>query len=432
MSLPSCPVPPPILIAEDNIQRKHQSKNCTEVVFEGEGGGCIQGSADLPRNGTDSFHDLSSEWIKSILCDINGDYFKSIDAEDHPNHSLLLDDANAYQAFRDEIRFKPTADHHTNQLPQIYPEGGIVLKGGYGSDPNLILSCNPSLFNLGCFSLLLRVFVTKESRSIATMGQSYRWFGLTPTHVTLNNQDQKFEIYGVKLNQWNEIFVSFNNPQPEYENEELKNSNTAKEILLIVNGREMSIPLSCDMSIATANERVRAFDKELSFVNYSNGASLIGLVSSVVLLNKSCQHLEELKSVGKKLLEKHKKPSKTFSEALDSVSKVKVVHPDHVESVAQFDAAITENRLVVVDFFATWCCPCKGIAPFFASLAGKYQNAKFLKVDVDQVPDLSSRFEVNCMPTFLFLRDGESAVTRLEGANEKELENKVIELVSKI
>nr|CAG4712259.1 unnamed protein product [Naegleria fowleri] len=429
MSLPfSCPLPPP-LVAEDNIQNK-KIMPASGNFYAGEGGASIQGSGS--GDGDSAGRILSEEWIKAIVCDINGDYFKSIDSEDHPNHALLMEDASLYHAFGDEIRFKPSADHHTHQLPQIDQESGIVLKGSYGSDPNLILQCNPNMLNLGCFSLLIRVFVTKESRSIVTFGGSYRWFGLTPTHVTLNNQDQKFEIYGVKLNQWNEIFVSFNNPQPEYDEEEVKNPNMVKEILLVINGREMSIPVSCDMDIAKEDDSTRSFDKELSFVNYSNGASLIGVVSSVVLLNKSCQNFEELEMLGRVLLEKHKKPTKSYMESLKTISQMTIVHPEEIESVTQFDTTLSENRLVVVNFFATWCCPCKTIAPFLTNLAGKYPKAKFLKVDVDKFPELSSRFEVNCMPTFLFLLDGESVVSRLEGASEKELENRVSELVSKI
>ena len=82
------------------------------------------------------------------------------------------------------------------------------------------------------------------------------------------------------------------------------------------------------------------------------------------------------------------------------------------------------NKLVVVDFTATWCPPCRFIAPFFTELSEKYPNVLFLKVDVDDLNDIASEYGVQAMPTFKFLKDG-VVVDEVVGANKAELEKKV-------
>lgn len=76
---------------------------------------------------------------------------------------------------------------------------------------------------------------------------------------------------------------------------------------------------------------------------------------------------------------------------------------------------------VVIDFFATWCGPCKKIAPAFEKLAEVYQQIAFLKVDVDESAELVDKFEVQAMPTFIFMKDG-VVVKRIEGADLRAME----------
>ena len=84
----------------------------------------------------------------------------------------------------------------------------------------------------------------------------------------------------------------------------------------------------------------------------------------------------------------------------------------------------TSGKVVVVDFTATWCGPCKFIAPFFAELSEKYPNLIFLKVDVDDHNDISQEYEIRAMPTFLFIQDSKNT-EKIVGANKVELEKKV-------
>ena len=62
------------------------------------------------------------------------------------------------------------------------------------------------------------------------------------------------------------------------------------------------------------------------------------------------------------------------------------------------------SRPAIIDFYATWCGPCKMMAPMVESLAGKYAGKiDFYKVDIDQEPELASIFGIRSIPTFLFI-----------------------------
>ena len=62
------------------------------------------------------------------------------------------------------------------------------------------------------------------------------------------------------------------------------------------------------------------------------------------------------------------------------------------------------DKPCIIDFYATWCGPCKMMAPMVESLAGKYAGkVDFYKVDIDQEPELASVFGIRSIPTFLFI-----------------------------
>lgn len=89
-------------------------------------------------------------------------------------------------------------------------------------------------------------------------------------------------------------------------------------------------------------------------------------------------------------------------------------------SPGQFDAELANAPgPVVVDFFATWCGPCKRLSPMLDAVAGAWTNqVKFLKVDVDQSGPVAERFGVQGVPTLVFFRNGKE-VDRLVGLPAK-------------
>ena len=74
---------------------------------------------------------------------------------------------------------------------------------------------------------------------------------------------------------------------------------------------------------------------------------------------------------------------------------------------SEFDAAVAAG-VCVVDFWATWCGPCRMMAPLFESVAAAMDGGpvKFFRVDVDQAPAAAGRFGVQSIPTLLVLKDG--------------------------
>ncbi len=84
---------------------------------------------------------------------------------------------------------------------------------------------------------------------------------------------------------------------------------------------------------------------------------------------------------------------------------------------AQFAAEVEKATLpVVVDFYATWCGPCKMLAPRLDKVAGEFGGKiKFVKVNVDEAQELAGRFRVEGIPTLLFVKNGkvEERVTGL-------------------
>ena len=78
----------------------------------------------------------------------------------------------------------------------------------------------------------------------------------------------------------------------------------------------------------------------------------------------------------------------------------------HLNSV-DFDEVVKANPVVLVDFWAEWCGPCKMLSPAIEELSARYEGrALVAKVNVDESPDLARRFGVMSIPTVVILKDG--------------------------
>lgn len=82
------------------------------------------------------------------------------------------------------------------------------------------------------------------------------------------------------------------------------------------------------------------------------------------------------------------------------------------------------KKLVVVDFFATWCGPCRNIAPVIEGFSQVYPNAVFLKVDVDKCQDTAAAYNVTAMPTFILFKENNKLDVQ-KGADRVALEEKI-------
>ena len=91
--------------------------------------------------------------------------------------------------------------------------------------------------------------------------------------------------------------------------------------------------------------------------------------------------------------------------------------PIHVEGGDHFDTIVADHDVVLVDFYADWCGPCKMLEPIVESIAADTE-AVVAKVDVDEYQDLAQRFSVQGIPTLLLYAGGEQ-VERLVGMRDE-------------
>ena len=100
-----------------------------------------------------------------------------------------------------------------------------------------------------------------------------------------------------------------------------------------------------------------------------------------------------------------------------------------VTNMKQFNQMREEagKKLVVVDFFGTWCGPCKIMSPIFESIAKSEKDVVFIKVDVEAAEDVSGSAAIKSMPTFIFYKNNRE-VERFSGADEQKLRQTIAKL----
>lgn len=86
------------------------------------------------------------------------------------------------------------------------------------------------------------------------------------------------------------------------------------------------------------------------------------------------------------------------------------------------------EKVVVIDFWATWCGPCKMMAPVVEEVARDYPDVKVCKVNVDEEPELSNAFKIVSIPTIVVIKNGE-IIDSVVGYRPKEDIEKIIKLV---
>ena len=76
---------------------------------------------------------------------------------------------------------------------------------------------------------------------------------------------------------------------------------------------------------------------------------------------------------------------------------------------SNFHDAVSQNNLLLVDFWAEWCGPCKSMHPIFSRMAKKYEQVRFARVNVDYSQDVAKKFNVQSIPTFIMFKNGQVA-----------------------
>ena len=110
---------------------------------------------------------------------------------------------------------------------------------------------------------------------------------------------------------------------------------------------------------------------------------------------------EELENIKKKQLEDLLK-QQNFNNILNETPVMELTSQN-------FNQEISNNDLLLVDFWAEWCGPCKSMHPIFTRMAKKYKQVRFARVNVDNAQDIAMKYGVQSIPTFIMFKNGEIA-----------------------
>ena len=93
-----------------------------------------------------------------------------------------------------------------------------------------------------------------------------------------------------------------------------------------------------------------------------------------------------------------------------------------ITSVEEFDNILAGEKPVLVDFFATWCGPCKMFAPVLDEFAEEHDEIEAVKVDVDELGDLARRYGIMSIPTVILFKNGEPSKKNVGFLDAEDLE----------
>lgn len=92
-----------------------------------------------------------------------------------------------------------------------------------------------------------------------------------------------------------------------------------------------------------------------------------------------------------------------------------------LKNMPELSELLNSGKPVAIDYYADWCGPCRMISPRFEALSNQYTNVTFVKVNVDEAPDIAQSMQITAMPTFHFFKGG-AQVKAVVGADPNALE----------
>jgi thioredoxin 1 len=121
-----------------------------------------------------------------------------------------------------------------------------------------------------------------------------------------------------------------------------------------------------------------------------------------------------------------KRKKEILEEKLRSMNEIKKINKPINLTDSNFDIEKSKYSLLVVDFWAAWCGPCKIVSPIIEQLAEQYAGKiVFGKVNVDENPYISQRFGIQSIPTLMILKEGEVIDVMVGALPKGQIENRI-------
>ena len=95
---------------------------------------------------------------------------------------------------------------------------------------------------------------------------------------------------------------------------------------------------------------------------------------------------------------------------------------DIIKNKAEYDQVLADNKSVFVDFYADWCGPCKMVGPVLEEISKDYADIKFVKVNVDDNPEIAQQYGIMSIPTMIGFKNGKKVASSLGFMPREELE----------
>ena len=118
----------------------------------------------------------------------------------------------------------------------------------------------------------------------------------------------------------------------------------------------------------------------------------------------------EIEKIKKKQLDELMK-QQNFNKIMEKIPVVELTSQN-------FNQEIMKNELMLVDFWAEWCGPCKSMHPIFNRMAKKYKQVRFGRLNVDNAQDIATTYSVKSIPTFIMFRNGKIMNTMVGAVGE--------------
>ena len=96
-----------------------------------------------------------------------------------------------------------------------------------------------------------------------------------------------------------------------------------------------------------------------------------------------------------------------------------------IKNATEYDAILKDNEKVFVDFYVDWCGPCKMVGPVVEQLSNEISDVAFVKVNVDEHPQIAQRYGVMSIPTMIAFKNGQAVKTTVGFKPKEALEEMI-------